>query len=179
MIERTRPSRPTATRRRGSVAVELLLLAPIVLGLILGVVELSMMTAANEHLSAASREGCRVAALGGDAREIRRAVYNHLGHGSLGQARILAIFLEDGKGQPITRVLTLDDDDDRDGGVNSFTFPTGSGPGNGQGRPIPCGEPVMVRVEIAANQAVPDLLAFIGFSLSKTTLVGQTIMRKE
>ncbi len=169
MIERTRPSRRTATRRPGSVAVELLLLAPIVLGLILGVVELSMMTAANEHLSAASREGCRVAALGGDAREIRRAVYNHLGHGSLGQARILAVFLEDGKGQPITSILSLDDDEDRGRDHDR----------DRRGRPIPGGEPVMVRVEIAANQAVPDLLAFIGFSLSKTTLVGQTIMRKE
>ena len=170
VIERTRPSRRIAIRRQGSVAVELLLLAPIVLGLILGVVELSMMTAANEHLSAASREGCRVAALGGNANEIRRAVYNHLGHGSLGQARIVAVFLEDGKGQPITSILTLDDDD-REGGALSGR--------DGRGRPIPCGEPVMVRVDIAANQAVPDLLAFIGFSLRKTTLVGQTIMRKE
>jgi len=165
VIERICPGRRITTRRTGSVAVELLLLAPIVLGLILGVVELSMMTAANEHLSAASREGCRVAALGGNANEIRRAVYNHLGHGSLAQARIIAVILEDGKGQPITSVLTLDDNDDRDH--------------DRRGRPIPCGEPVMVRVEIAANQAVPDLLAYIGFSISKTTLVGQTIMRKE
>jgi hypothetical protein len=166
VIERIRSGRRITTRRTGSVAVELLLLAPIVLGLILGVVELSMMTAANEHLSAASREGCRVAALGGNANEIRRAVYNHLGRGNLAQARILTVFLEDNKGQPISSVLTLDDRDDRDDRDR-------------RGRPVPCGEPVMVRVEIAANQAVPDLLAYIGFSISKTTLVGQTIMRKE
>jgi hypothetical protein len=152
------------------VAVELLLITPIVLGLIVGVVELSMMTAANEHLSAASREGCRVAALGGDAQEIRRAVYNHLGHGSLGGSQILAVYLDDAQGRPIVSNLTLNvrDDDDRRPDDDRK-----------RGRPIPSGEPVMVRVEIAANQAVPDLLAFIGFSIRGKQLVGQTIMRKE
>jgi hypothetical protein len=157
------------------VAVELLLITPIVLGLIVGVVELSMMTAANEHLSAASREGCRVAALGGDANEIRRAVYNHLGRGNLGGAEILAVYLDDANGRPITSDLTLKDKDD-DNPVSPFSPPGNKGKGV---RPIPSGEPVMVRVQIAANQAVPDLLSFIGFSIRGRTLVGQTIMRKE
>jgi hypothetical protein len=59
------------TRRKGSVAVELLLLSPIVLGLVLAVIEIGMMTAANEHLAAASCEGRRVAALGGDVHEVQ------------------------------------------------------------------------------------------------------------
>ena len=45
--------------------------------------------------------------------------------------------------------------------------------------PVPSGGPVSVRVSISAAQAVPDLLAFIGFSIRGDVLVAQTVMRKE
>ena len=169
------------TRRSGSVAVELLLLSPIVIGLILAVIEISMMTAANEHLAAASREGCRVAALGGNVNEVQRAVYNHLGYGSLAQAQITIIFLQDGQGNPLPVVTTLDENGNPTSSVqgNSSGQVSGSGQGNNSGNPIPHGEPVLVRLDIPAAAAVPDLLAIIGFSLKNQTLVGQTIMRKE
>jgi TadE-like protein len=140
---RTSNRRPGRRRRGGSVALELLLLTPIVVGLLVGVVELSMMTAANEHLSAASREGARVAALGGTEDDIDRAVQNRLGHARLSQAKV-CVFLKDAEGNP-----------------------------------IPSGDPVAVRVEVPADEAVPDLLRFIGFSIKNITLVGQTTMRKE
>ena len=143
MIERSKARGSIRSPRRGNVAVEMLLVMPILLALILGTIEMSMMTAANEQLCAASREGARVAALGGDTDEVNRAVYNHLNGGSLSQADVWAS-------------LT-----DRDG------------------KPIPSGEPVMVRVQIPANHAVPDLLAIIGVSIGNSTLIGQTIMRKE
>ncbi|MGH7225339.1 MAG: TadE/TadG family type IV pilus assembly protein, partial [Gemmataceae bacterium] len=95
-----------STQRSGSVAIEVLLMSPIVLGLIMAVIEISMMTAANEHLAAASREGCRVAALGGDVYQIQRAVYNHLGYGSLSSAVITIVFLQDGEGNPLPVVVT-------------------------------------------------------------------------
>ena len=167
--------RSTTTRSRGSIAVELLLLSPIVLGLILAVIEISMMTAANEQLAAASREGCRVAALGGDVNEIERAVYNHLGYGSLSSAQITMIILQDGQGNPLPVVATLD----ANGNPTVSVQGNNSSQGNDSRYPIPHGEPVMVRLDIPANAAVPDLLAFIGFSLQNQTLVGQTIMRKE
>lgn len=165
----------SAPRRSGSVAVELLLLAPVVLGLILAVIEISMMTAANEHLAAASREGCRVAALGGNVHEIERAVYNHLGYGSLALAQITIVILQDGQGNPLPVVANLD----ANGNPTASIQGNNSDQDNNSGYPIPHGEPVMVRLDIPANAAVPDLLAFMGFSLNNQTLVGQTIMRKE
>jgi hypothetical protein len=130
-------------RRRGSLTIELLLLLPILFAVLLAVVEFSQLIEADQRLSAASAQGARVAAQGGDAEEVAHAVRQVLGKGRLSQAKILAR-------------LT-----DRDG------------------RPIPSGETVEVVVVIPAKKAVPDLLAFFGFSLGKRELVGQTAMRKE
>jgi len=47
------------------------------------------------------------------------------------------------------------------------------------GQPLPSGQPVCVTVSLPTTQAVPDLLAFVGFSIGGETLVAQTIMRKE
>ena len=41
------------------------------------------------------------------------------------------------------------------------------------------GDPVTVRLEVEAREVIPDLLRFIGYSISKQMLVGQTVMRKE
>jgi Flp pilus assembly protein TadG len=48
-----------------------------------------------------------------------------------------------------------------------------------QGMPVPSGQPVQVTVSIPANQAVPDLLRFIGFSIQSETITAQTVMRQE
>ncbi len=47
------------------------------------------------------------------------------------------------------------------------------------GQPVPSGGAVAVTVRLPTAQAVPDLLAFIGFSIQNETLVTQTVMRKE
>lgn len=75
-------------RRRGSVTVEMTLLFPVVLLLFLGMIEFSMMLHARQQLLAASREGARVAALGGDLDEVRQAVRLYLGNGRLGDADV-------------------------------------------------------------------------------------------
>jgi Flp pilus assembly protein TadG len=159
------------TNRRGSVALELLILAPVLLGLIFAVVQISTMTAANEHLAAASREGARVAALGGGPDEIRRAVWNHLGQGNLSTAVVTAVITQKQDGTPIMTVLT----DSNGQPVDQ----TDDGNDQNQGFPIPSGEPVLVRVETPAANATPNLMAMLGVNLQNSTLVGQTIMRKE
>lgn len=165
---------PNSTIRRGSVAAELLLLTPIILGLILAVVEIGMMTAANEHLAAASREGCRVAALGGGPEEIIRAVQNHLGQGNLVTAQISAVLTQQSDGTPILTALT-----DNNGQPIEEPLQNNAQTSNEPAQPIPSGEPVVVRVQTPVNNAVPDLLAFLGISIQSNNLVGQTIMRKE
>ena len=52
--------------RRGSAAVELLLVLPLVLLLILAMAQIGMLMAAQQQLQLASREAARVAAFGGD-----------------------------------------------------------------------------------------------------------------
>lgn len=75
-------------RRRGILALELLLILPILLLLVLAMVQFSMTLQARQQLVAASREGCRVAAIGGDLGEVERTIRRTLGQGRLLDADI-------------------------------------------------------------------------------------------
>jgi hypothetical protein len=80
--------------------VELLLVLPLLVALLVGMVEFSMLLVARQHLLTASREGARVAALGGDQDEVAHAVYRYLGEGRLADAEVVAV-LDDEAGRPI------------------------------------------------------------------------------
>jgi Flp pilus assembly protein TadG len=129
--------------RRGSLTIELLLLMPVLLALVVGAVEMSLLVASEQKLEAASATGARVAAQGGDQYAVNQAVQDALRHSKLAGAKV---------------IVRLDDEN---------------------GYPLPTGSTVEVRVQINANQSVPDLLGFIGFSIKKMTLSGHTAMRKE
>ena len=66
------PSANKTSRPGGIHAVELLMLLPIVLALVLGMVELSLILSTDQQLTMASREGRRVAAQGGMRWKWRR-----------------------------------------------------------------------------------------------------------
>jgi hypothetical protein len=74
--------------RLGALVIELLFILPVLLLLILAMVQFSLTLFARQQLVAASREGCRVAALGGDLGEVERSVHRVLGTGRLGDAEI-------------------------------------------------------------------------------------------
>jgi hypothetical protein len=78
-------------RRRGSLTVELLLVFPILLGLLLAMIEFSMLLYSRQQLVAASREGARTAALGGDLRDVEQTVRYYLGEGRLADAQVSMI----------------------------------------------------------------------------------------
>jgi Flp pilus assembly protein TadG len=86
--------------RRATVALELLLALPVLVGVLLGVVEFGLMLVAQQQLVAASREGARVASQGGAQTDIVQAVHQFLGAGSLSNANIAAV-LTDAMGQPL------------------------------------------------------------------------------
>jgi Flp pilus assembly protein TadG len=86
--------------RRATVAVELLLALPVLLAVLLGVVEFSLLLVARQELVTASREGARVAAQGGAQTDVIQAVQQFLGAGNLSSATITAV-LTDGMGQPL------------------------------------------------------------------------------
>jgi Flp pilus assembly protein TadG len=94
------PLRRVSTGRVASAAMELLLLLPIVLILVFGMIELGMIFAARERLTAACRDGARVAALGGDEREIERAVRRHLGTSALNDA-LIEMRIRNALGRPV------------------------------------------------------------------------------
>jgi Flp pilus assembly protein TadG len=123
--------------------VELLFALPVLLGVLLAVVEFSLVLTAQQQLLAASREGARVASQGGAQTDVVQAAQLVLGSGTLSSASVDAV-LTDAMGQPLAS-----------------------------------GQPVSVLVSIPATKAVPDLLAFIGFSIAGDTLAGQSVMRKE
>jgi Flp pilus assembly protein TadG len=86
--------------RRATVAVELLLALPVLLAVLLGVVEFSLLLVARQELVTASREGARVAAQGGAQTDVIQAVQQFLGAGNLSSATITAV-LTDAMGQPL------------------------------------------------------------------------------
>jgi Flp pilus assembly protein TadG len=129
-------------RRGGSITVELLLVLPILMAVLLGTFEFSMLAQVRQQLVLASREGARVAALGGTQADVTQATQQSLG-GVLQNATIQVNIADGG------------------------------------GNPTPSGQPVSVLVSIQAGKAVPDLLTFIGYSISNQTLAAQTVMRKE
>jgi TadE-like protein len=91
---------PCHITRRGTVALELLLALPVLLGVVLGVVEFGLMLVAEQQLVAASREGARVASQGGAQSDVVQAVEQFLGSGTLRNAMINAV-LTDNMGQPL------------------------------------------------------------------------------
>jgi hypothetical protein len=84
--------------------VELILTFPILFALFLGMIEFSMLLYARQQLSAASREGARVAALGGQLPDVEQTVRRYLGAGRLGEAQIS---LTDVIGQPLPEGTSL------------------------------------------------------------------------
>jgi Flp pilus assembly protein TadG len=83
------------------LAIELLLILPILLALVGGMIEFSLLLGARQQLLAASREGARVAAQGGDATEVERAVRLYLGQGNLQAAQVQAT-VTDTNGNPLS-----------------------------------------------------------------------------
>ena len=83
------------SRRCGYLLFELLLLLPVLLVLVLAAVEFGMLLQARQQLVAASREGGRVAAVGGTHQDVEELTRRVLGSGRLGDAEIQLTF-EDG-----------------------------------------------------------------------------------
>ena len=137
--------------RRGTIALEMLLILPVFLALLVGFVEFSSIVVVEERLEAASAQGARVASQGGSVTDVYTAVNYSLGPGGLQDNRTITI----------TNPAAAD--------PTAAIDPT----------MVDSGTPIMVRVEVTANLVVPDLLRFIGYSLSNQALVGQSVMRKE
>jgi hypothetical protein len=75
-------------RRRGIGALEVILILPLLVLVLLAAVEFSAMCTAEDRVSQACREGCRVAACHGDEDSVRRAVEDVLGHEQCKNAKI-------------------------------------------------------------------------------------------
>jgi Flp pilus assembly protein TadG len=86
--------------RRGAMAVELMFVLPVLLAFLFGTVEFSMLLLARQQLLVASREGARVAALGGSSADVEQNTRLFLGTGSLSQATV-EVILTDAEGQPV------------------------------------------------------------------------------
>jgi hypothetical protein len=87
-------------KRRGGVAVELLLVFPLLLAVLLGTVEFSLWLAGRQQVALASREGARAAATGGTANDVQAAVRLALGDARYQQAQVVAD-LTDPAGVPV------------------------------------------------------------------------------
>lgn len=70
--------RVTKPRRAGAMSVELFLITPILLVLAVAGIELSILASVGQELAIASAQGARVAAQGGDEKEIEDAVQKAL-----------------------------------------------------------------------------------------------------
>jgi hypothetical protein len=86
--------------RKGGVAMELLLVLPLLLAVLLGTVELSLWLAAQQQVSLASREGARVAATGGTRADVNQAIRLALGDARFQRAQVTT-WLTDSNSQPL------------------------------------------------------------------------------
>ncbi|HWY87414.1 MAG TPA: TadE/TadG family type IV pilus assembly protein [Gemmataceae bacterium] len=110
MLRQTITSQKRNPPRQGTIhAVELLLLLPIILGLILGMVEYSMILSIDQQLAVASRQGARVAAQGGSAAEVEAAARLVLGSGNVGLSALVTSQLTDVSGDPVSVSVTVAD----------------------------------------------------------------------
>jgi Flp pilus assembly protein TadG len=89
-----------AKTRRGHVAIELLIVLPILLTVLLGTIEFSLLLTAQQQVSLAAREATRVAATGGSVADIEQAVRLTLGDARYAQASVTAM-LTDSNGDPV------------------------------------------------------------------------------
>jgi Flp pilus assembly protein TadG len=80
--------RPNTQRRRGTIAAELVLLLPLLIGFLLGTIEMSVAFFSRQQLLLAAREGARVAAEGGSDAEVQATVQRVLGTGAIGNAHV-------------------------------------------------------------------------------------------
>lgn len=82
------PSKGIASRRRGSLVVELILVFPILFVLLMGTIEFSLLLSARQQLLTASREGARVAAQGAGNEEVIETVERMLSASSCRDADV-------------------------------------------------------------------------------------------
>ncbi|MGE0528972.1 MAG: TadE/TadG family type IV pilus assembly protein [Bdellovibrionales bacterium] len=94
------PTKKDRRKRQGMLSLELLLVLPVILIVVLAGVEFSLMFLAKQQLTAASREGARVASVGGNAMEVQNVVYFYLGAGNWQKATVQTI-LTDQSGNPL------------------------------------------------------------------------------
>jgi Flp pilus assembly protein TadG len=87
-------------RRAGRLALELLLILPVLLALLGGLIEFSVLLVARQQLASASSQGARVAALGGDQTAVEQAARQALGTGAVSAATVEAT-LTDASGLPL------------------------------------------------------------------------------
>ncbi len=74
--------------RRATLAVELLFALPVLLILVVGMIEFSMVLSVRFQLLTASQQGARVAAQGGSDDEVKTTVKNALGTGRVADAEV-------------------------------------------------------------------------------------------
>src|SRR5579863_2504808 len=96
MVVGNRHKYTSPMRRSGALhAVELVLLLPIVLAIVLGMIEYSLMLSTDQQLAVASRQGARVAAQGGTADEVEASARLALGTGNLANKAVVKSLLSD------------------------------------------------------------------------------------
>lgn len=97
--------------RKGSLTVELLVIMPILLGLLWGMVQLSLLLSAKERLTVASRQGARVAAVGGGPMQVEDMARLALGMGRLAGATVTAELTQGGQpvptGEPVRVTVSI------------------------------------------------------------------------
>lgn len=94
---------PRPGRRGAILTVEMLLVLPVIFGLILALVELSMLWVGNHKLAAAARAGCRVATLPGSTdADVVDAVRLTLGNRRLADAVKVNVAWAQYTGDPVT-----------------------------------------------------------------------------
>jgi Flp pilus assembly protein TadG len=168
-----RPATKTGFRRRGTVALEFLLILPIVMLLTAGFIQFAMMLTADSRLLLAAYNGATAARHGGSETDIRQAVDKALLNNTYKTNRTIRIYRVDPPTLPFTipedvLIATIDP-------ANVLTL--ANPPVNTQSQPTLSA--IKVVVEVRADKVAANLLKYVKYDLANYTLNGSAVLPKE
>jgi hypothetical protein len=155
-------------QRKGAIlSLELVIALPVLLTVIFAAVEFTFLLLGSQAITAAANLGAREAALpNATAGDVNVSVLTALNTWRWAQPNILQV------------LIFVDTDGDGDLELVSDSFAAEQDPANQLGA-APTGSDVQVTVKLPSNQAAPDLLSLIGFSLNGQELTASFVTRKE
>lgn len=171
---------PCKHRVRGTVALELLLVMPVILVLAMAFIEYALILTCESKLNLAAYAGANVARHGGSEEDVDQAVVAALpAHAHVSNRTVKIIRLNPPSAQTSqTTASPLWQRTSTPSQNSTGTVTDSRGTAGSLVSQVPLSA-IQVRVEVPANRVVPNMLKYVGFDLAGEKLTGVAVLAKE